>query len=60
MSGYPGCTRILRHRGLIMGDILGESDSVWVSPMYTDKANAWIAHHSGLHGIVHVSIYTLA
>ena len=44
VSGYPWCTRILRHRGLLMGDILGESDSVWVSLVYSDTQPQGVAH----------------
>ena len=43
-SGVPRCTRILRHRGLVMVDILGLSGMVWVFPSNVDTQTQEVGH----------------
>ena len=55
-SGYPWCTRILRHRGYIWVEILGYSRMVWVSLVMVIGGHPWIVH-DGL-GILDVHGYS--
>ena len=43
-SGYLRCTQILRHRELVMVDILGLSGMVQVSQVYTDTQTQGVGH----------------